>query len=211
MIRVFLSLLVIILVVILAYNNINAQTTDNFYIKENCIGNVCIGDNLKTIKEKYQDYVIKPNEDHTGYDIFDNSGNFLIEFSSKKSKNNEKKPIRYIMTSSSKFKIMPGDIRLETKISDLIPKYGKPIYETGPNGYLITFANWPIKTSFVHDKYKINIIFGIYNPKLAEMFKYSGTINEDAEINMLKKYPAKTIINSVEIFADYYKDGKPIE
>lgn len=186
------------------------QKYDNFTVNDHCIGDVCIGDTFSSIKSKYPDYILKPNDTNTGYYIFDSMGNFLIEFSTKKSIAKNNAPIRYIMTSNPNYTFVPGNIRIETKISDLINKYGSPTYSAGPDGYIVTFDDWSIKESVTYKNYKVNINIGVYNPKLEELFKYSGTINEGAEIKMLYAHPESTIINSIEIYSDFYKSGKTL-
>ena len=191
-------------------NSVLAQEPDYYTINNSCIGYVCIGDTIEEIENKYADHIIKVNDDETGYYIFDQQGNFLVEFSTKKSLNSEKAPIRYIMTSNPIFSFEPGGISLETKVSELINKYGHPIYEPGPNGYFVSFKSWPIKETYTHKNFEINFLVGVFNPKLTELFKLSGSINEKAEIKLLEKYPDVTILNTIEIFSDALENGKPL-
>jgi hypothetical protein len=184
---------------------------DPLAINEHCIGKVCIGDTLQEVKAKYNDHIIKVNDSQTGYYIFDPAGNFLIEFSTKKELSKKEAPIRYIMTSNPMYTFDNTDISVESVVSNLTEVYGKPQYEAGPNGYLIKFSKWPVKNTTTHDNYEINILVGIYNPGLADLFKYSGSMNEKAEVKLLTDYPENTILNTIEIYSDYYKDGKPIE
>ena len=53
---------------------------------------------LEEVRTKYTDHIIKVNDSHTGYYVFDPYGSFLVEFSTKNPLNSEKAPIRYIMT-----------------------------------------------------------------------------------------------------------------
>lgn len=183
---------------------------ETFTINNHCIGNVCIGDTLDEIKDKYHNYVIKVNDTNSGYYIFDSSGTFLIEFSTKQPIDAKNTPIRYIMTSNPNYCFDNEDINLEKNVSDLIKKYGKPTYESGPNGYFISFPDWPIKASSKYHDYLVNVIVGIYNPKLSELFNFSGTMNEEAELKLLKEYPDKTFLNTIEIYSDHYENGEPI-
>lgn len=210
--KVITGLLILFALILNAYySNTFAEDNDDFTITNSCIGKVCIGDTLDIIKSNYSDYIIKVNDSNTGYYIFDELGNFLIEFSSKQPPDKATAPVRYIMTSNPNFTYQPGNISLESKISDLISLYGIPNYEPGPNGYHVEFGKWPIKHETKHNNFKINTIVGIYNPKLADLFKYSGTSNEKAEIQLLKKYPDTTIINTIELYSDYYTSGKAIK
>jgi hypothetical protein len=184
---------------------------DDLEINEYCIGKVCIGDSLKTVKENLSDYILKINDSQTGYYVFDETGNFLLEFSTKRELDDEMAPIRYIMTSNPIYTFYKDDISVDLKISELIDKYGEPEYLGGPNGYIVSFDKWPVKETSVHDKYSINLIVGVYNPGLADLFKYTGTMNEKAELQLLKNYPESTIISTIEIYSDYYKNGKPIQ
>lgn len=207
---IFHSTLTAIITSMLFISGSFAQEEESFLINNYCIGNVCIGDTVNTIKEKYSDYIIKPNDSNTGYYIFDKLGNFLIEFSTKKRIDNNNNPVRYIMTSNPNYTFEPGEISLETKVSELIKEYGNPSYESGPNGYLVHFQDWPIKQQTSYKNYQINMLVGVYNPKLSDLFKYSGNINETAEIKLLKSYPELTILNTIEIFCDHYKNGNPL-
>ncbi|MEW5818770.1 MAG: hypothetical protein AB1782_01140 [Cyanobacteriota bacterium] len=206
----FLVSFIFIFILVFLVESVSAQEDDYFEINNYCIGRVCIGDTLKIVKDHYKDCIIKVNDSDTGYYIFDNLGNFLIEFSTKKSINDENEPIRYIMTSNPNFSFEPGNISLETKVSELIDKYGQPNYESGPNGYQVSFSGWPIKNTSEYHKYQVNLIVGIYNPKLNELFNFSGTINEKAELKLLKSYPDYTYLNTFEIFSDHYNNGNPI-
>jgi len=205
--KVFLTLFIIIF-----YNSIAlAKNDESFIISNHCIGKVCIGDKLETIKKNYSQYIIKNNESNTGYYIFDKIGNFMIEFSTKKPVEKTNAPILYIMTSNPNYKFAPDNIHLEQKVSDLIPKYGSPKYNSGPDGYSISFTKWPIRDNIIFKNYKVNLIVGIYNSKLEEFFNNSETINEDADIKLLKAYPDYTFLNTIEIYSDYYKDNTPIK
>lgn len=187
-----------------------AQEYENFTINNHCIGNVCIGDTIEKIKNRYQNYVIKVNDSNSGYYIFDPSGTFLIEFSTKQPIDTKNSPIRYIMTSNPNYCFDNEEINLEKNVSDLMKKYGNPIYENGPNGYFISFPDWPIKSSSKYNDYLVNVIVGIHNPKLSELFNFSGTMNEKAELNVLKEYPENTFLNTIEIYSDHYENGEPI-
>lgn len=197
---------------LLIFNSFCYAEGNNFFtINNHCIGKVCIGDTLETIKTNYSSYIIKVNDSKTGYYIFDELGNFLIEFSSKQTPDNTDAPVRYIMTSNPNFTYKPGDIDLESTIEDLMCLYGKPRYETGPNGYHVEFSKWPIEHETNYNNFKINAIVGIYNPKLSELFNSTGSSNENAEIQLLKNYPDATIINTFELYSDYYVNGNPIK
>lgn len=195
---------------ILLCNSISAEEFENFTINNHCIGNVCIGDTIQKIRDKYKDYIIKVNDTNSGYYIFDSSGTFLIEFSTKEPIDTANAPIRYIMTSNPNYSFGNESITLEVKVSELIEKYGQPMYENGPNGYFISFKDWPIKTSSKYNDYLINVVVGIYNQKLTELFEFSGTMNEKAELKVLKQYPENTYLNTIEIYSDHYKNGHPI-
>ena len=207
------NILTIIFLIIFTYsqNTVLAQKEENFVVSNYCIGKICIGDKLETVRKNYSDYIIKTNESNTGYYIFDNNGNFMIEFSSKKSMEKTNAPILYIMTSNPSYKIIPDNIHLDLKVSELSFKYGAPKYHSGPDGYSVTFPKWSIKDTVIYKNYKVNFLVGIYNLKLEELFHNSESINEEADIKLLKTYPEYSVLNTIEIYSDYYKDNTPIK
>lgn len=210
--KVFLLFLLVFSLSIFLNSAVRANNgAESLDITSVCIGNVCIGDTLEKIKLKNKDCKIKVNDSNTGYYLFDNLGNFLVEFSTKQSLSKKNVPVRYIMTSNPLYKYEPGNISLESRVSELIKKYGKPEYVSGPNGYVVSFEKWPIKETEKFKNYEVNTLVGVYNPKVVEMFKYSGTMNEKEELKVLYKHPENTVINTIEIFSDSYANGKPIK
>lgn len=178
-----------------------------FTITNECIGRVCIGDTVETAKKAYKDAILKVNTDRTGYYVFDSLGNFLLEFSTKRSLTKDL-PILYLMTSNPLFSYNKGNISPETKISLLSKAFGNPTYENGPNGYTVSFPKWQIKENTTYKNYKVNFIVSVYNAKLSSQTQNSLMTSPEYEMNILKKYPQETVLNTFEIYSDYFKNGK---
>lgn len=200
-------ILTLLLIISFGQQILANQPGGEYVITNSCIGKVCIGDTFKQIKDKYYSYKIKPNDSNTCYYIFDENNEFILEFSNKSSNKRSNLPIRYIMTSNSKFRYINSKIQINNKISELEKDYGQAHYESGPDGYIVSFDKWPISSISILNNYSINIVVSVFNSHLAELVEEDNSVNEMQELNLLKSDPTNTYISTFEIYSDYDKKG----